>query len=108
MSTELLGVIATYGLTVLLAYPLGRHIAKVYKGERNWMDFMAPLERLIFQVSGVDPKREMHWKEFLKALLTISTYCGLSMAFSCCYFKEICRLIQMVTLIKRPTWRLTR
>jgi K+-transporting ATPase ATPase A chain len=72
MTTEILGVILTYGLTVLLAIPLGRYIAKVYKGERNWLDFMAPLERLIFRFSGVDARREMGWKEFLKALLTIN------------------------------------
>jgi K+-transporting ATPase ATPase A chain len=72
MNTELLGVIATYLLALLLAIPLGRFIAKVYKSERNWLDFMAPLERLIFRFSGVDANREMGWKEFLKALLTIN------------------------------------
>ncbi|MDX1942285.1 MAG: potassium-transporting ATPase subunit KdpA [Saprospiraceae bacterium] len=72
MNTELLGVITTYLLSIMLAYPLGRHIAKVYKGERNWMDFMAPLERLILRFSGVDAQREMNWKDFLKALLTIN------------------------------------
>lgn len=72
MTTEILGVILTYGLTVLLAYPLGRHIAKVYKGERNWLDFMAPIERGMFRLSGVNPERDMSWKEFLVALLTIN------------------------------------
>lgn len=72
MTTEILGVILTYGLTVLLAYPLGRHIAKVYKGERNWLDFMAPIEKGMFRLSGVNPERDMNWKEFLVALLTIN------------------------------------
>lgn len=72
MNTELLGIITTFGLTVLLAIPLGKHIAKVYKGESNWLDFMAPLERLIFKLSGIDPSKEMGWKEHLKALLTIN------------------------------------
>ncbi len=72
MTTEILGVILTYGLTVLLSYPLGRHIARVYKGERNWLDFMAPLERFLFKVSGVNPNHDMNWKEFLVALLTIN------------------------------------
>lgn len=73
MTTEILGVILTYGLSVLLAYPLGRHIAKVYKGERNWLDFMAPIERGMFRLSGVNPECDMNWKEFLVALLTINT-----------------------------------
>ena len=54
MNTELLGVIATYGLTLLLAIPLGRYIARVYKGEKHWSDFFLPVERAIYRLSGVD------------------------------------------------------
>lgn len=72
METEIFGVILIIHLGILLAYPLGRHIAKVYGGERNWMTFIAPLERWIFRFCGIDPTREMHWKEFLVALLTIN------------------------------------
>src|SRR5579859_3381601 len=72
MNTELFGMIATFLLTVLLAFPLGRYVAKVFKGERTITDFMAPLERLIFRVCGIDPNRKMNWKEFLKAMLTIN------------------------------------
>ncbi len=72
METEIFGVLLIIYLAVLLAYPLGRHIAKVYGGERNWMTFMAPLERWIFRFCGIDPNREMNWKEFLVALLTIN------------------------------------
>ncbi|MGN7822372.1 potassium-transporting ATPase subunit KdpA [Chitinophaga sp. 22536] len=72
MTTEILGVIATYGLTLLLAWPLARYIVKVFKGEKTWSDFMAPMERLFFKISGIDPKEEMTWKEHLKALLTIN------------------------------------
>lgn len=45
MNTEILGVVAQVALMVILAYPLGRYIAKVYKGEKTWCDFMAPVER---------------------------------------------------------------
>ena len=45
MNTEILGVILQWVCLVVLCYPLGRHIAKVYKGEKNIMDFMAPVER---------------------------------------------------------------
>lgn len=72
METEIFGVILIIYLGILLAYPLGRHIAKVFGGERNWMTFMAPLERWIFRFCGIDPNREMNWKEFLVALLTIN------------------------------------
>ncbi|RBL93354.1 potassium-transporting ATPase subunit KdpA [Chitinophaga flava] len=72
MTTEILGVIATYGLTLLLAWPLARYIVKVFRGDKTWSDFMAPLERLFFKISGINPKEEMTWKEHLKALLTIN------------------------------------
>lgn len=72
MNTELLGVIVTFLLTVLLAYPLGRYIARVFKGEKTITDFMNPLERFIFRFTGIDPQKKMNWKEFLKAMLTIN------------------------------------
>ncbi len=73
MNNELLGVVATFLLTVLLAYPLGKYIAKVFKGERTITDFLNPVERLIFRLSGIDPTKKMNWKEFLKAMLTINS-----------------------------------
>lgn len=55
MNTEILGVVAQVALMVILAYPLGRYIAKVYKGEKTWSDFMAPIERVIYKVCGIAP-----------------------------------------------------
>jgi K+-transporting ATPase ATPase A chain len=72
MTTEILGVILTYLLTLLLAWPLGKYIAKVFKGEKTWSDFMAPLERLFYKISGINPLEEMNWKQHLKAMLTIN------------------------------------
>jgi K+-transporting ATPase ATPase A chain len=72
MFTELTGVLATFLLTLLLAYPLGRYVARMFAGERTLLDFLAPLEGFIFRVSGIDPHRKMDWKEFLKAMLTIN------------------------------------
>lgn len=68
----MLGVIVTFLLTVILAIPLGRYIAKVFKGEKTILDFMGPVERLIFKICGIDPRKGMNWKEFLKAMLTIN------------------------------------
>jgi K+-transporting ATPase ATPase A chain len=86
MNTEYLGVIFMYAATVALAITLGRYIAKIFNGERTWLDFMAPLERLIFRFSGIDPKREMNWKQHLKVLLTINSL-WLFYAFFCLLFQ---------------------
>ncbi len=72
MNTEIIGVTFTFLLTVLLAIPLGKYIKKVFAGEKTFMDFMNPVERFIYRVCGIDPKKGMNWKEFLKAMLTVN------------------------------------
>lgn len=72
MNTEILGVIVQLVLMVALSYPVGKYIAKVYKGKRVWSDFMKPVEKLIFRFSGINPQEEMNWKQFLRALLAVN------------------------------------
>jgi len=87
MNTEYIGVIFIYLATIALAIPLGKYIAKVFKGEKTWLDFFAPLERFIFRFSGIDTKREMNWKQHLKALLTINCL-WLFYTFFCLLFQK--------------------
>ena len=72
MNTEIIGVITQIVVVVALSYPLGKYIAKVYKGNKVWSDFMKPVEKLIYRFSGIDPEKEMDWKQFLKALLAVN------------------------------------
>ena len=73
MNTEILGIILMYGLTVALAVPLGRYIGKVYEGDRTWPDrLFNPVDKMFFRLGGIDPKKEMNWKQHLIALLTIN------------------------------------
>jgi len=73
MNTEILGVILIYGAAVALALPLGRYIAKVFTGDKTFLDpIFNPLEKLFFRFSGIDPAKEMNWKQSLVALLTIN------------------------------------
>ena len=72
MNKELLGILVIFGSTVLLAVPLGRYLATVYRGDKNWSDFLGPLERLLYRLGGVRPEREMTWQQHLVALLTIN------------------------------------
>lgn len=72
MNTELFGVVATYIITVLLAIPFGKYIAKVFKGDRTMLDFISPFEKLIYRFCGIDPSKQMNWKQHLLALLTIN------------------------------------
>ncbi len=73
MNTEITGVIVMYVIMVLLAIPLGRYIAKVYEGQKTWLDpVLAPIDKLFFKASGIHPEREMNWKQHMLALLTIN------------------------------------
>ena len=86
MNTEISGVIFTYLLTLAIAIPLGIYIARMFGGQKTWLDFMAPLERFIFRFSGVDPKKEMNWKQHMLALLTINSV-WLFYAFFCLLYQ---------------------
>jgi K+-transporting ATPase ATPase A chain len=73
MNTEILGVILMYATVVALAIPLGRYIGKVFNYENTLSDkIFNPLDNLFFNLSGIDPTREMNWKQHLIALLTIN------------------------------------
>ena len=73
MNTELLGVIGVFLLSIILAIPLGRYIAKVFANDKTILDpIFNPIERFIFKVSGIDDLEEMNWKQYLKALLSVN------------------------------------
>lgn len=72
MNTELFGIIATYLITVILAIPLGIYLSKVFAGEKVWTDFLKPLEKGIYKLSGINVKEQMNWKQHMKALLAIN------------------------------------
>ncbi len=73
MNTEITGVILMFIATVALAVPLGKYIARVYAGERTFLDpVLNPVEKFFFRISRIDPGKEMNWKQHLVALLTIN------------------------------------
>lgn len=73
MNTEIWGIIAMFLLTLLLALPLGKYIARVYNDERTFLDpLLGPMERLMFRLSGIDPREAWSWQKNLVALLVIN------------------------------------
>ncbi|UOQ51680.1 potassium-transporting ATPase subunit KdpA [Hymenobacter cellulosivorans] len=72
MNHELLSILVIFFATLLLALPLGRYLATIYRGDPSWSDFLAPLERLIYRFGGIDPGKGMSWQQHLVALLTIN------------------------------------
>lgn len=73
MDKEILGIILMFALAVGIALPLGRYISKIFGNEKTWLDkLLNPVDRLFYKISGIDPEKEMTWKQHLTALLTIN------------------------------------
>ena len=52
---------------------LGRYIAHVIEGDRTFLSpVLAPVERVIYRVAGVDPSVEQGWKGYTLSLLTVT------------------------------------
>jgi K+-transporting ATPase ATPase A chain len=66
-----------YGLVLIaVAYPLGLYMARVFAGERTWLTpVLAPVERLVYKVAGVDPGTEMPWTGYAVSLLLFNFAC---------------------------------
>ena len=58
--------IAIFFLVVLAATkPLGLFIAAVMEGRKNWFSpVLAPLERVIYRICGVDAGKEQRWPQY--------------------------------------------
>jgi potassium-transporting ATPase potassium-binding subunit len=71
MSSSALVQYAAFLLTVtLLVKPVGRYMARVFRGESTLLDpLLCPLERLIYRLTGVNPKAEMRWQEYARAFV---------------------------------------
>ncbi len=66
--------IIVYIVTLLaLAKPLGWYMAKIYEGEPVGLNrLLAPIERLMYRLSGVNPKEEMRWTDSAVGLLVFN------------------------------------
>lgn len=72
MNTEILGIVALFLTTVVLSIPLGRYCAHVFKGEKTWLDFLAPIEKALLKFCGIHLEQSMDWKQNMKALLVLN------------------------------------
>ena len=53
MNTEILGSVLQIVILLVFSYPLGKHIAKVYKGEKSRWDFFTPVENFIYKLETI-------------------------------------------------------
>ena len=73
MNSEILGIIAMFVITLLLALPLGKYMAKVYSNEPTFLDpIFNPIEKLLFKICGIDVSKEQTWKQQMASMLSIN------------------------------------
>src|SRR4051812_5235745 len=66
----ILQILLFFGLVTLLVKPLGVYMARVFNGERTFLDpVLRPVERVFYSLAGVDPHQEQHWTTYTIAML---------------------------------------
>lgn len=73
MNTEILGITAMFAITLVIGIFLGKYIADVYGYKKTFLDtIFQPIENFIYKISGINPSRQMTWKQNMFAMLTIN------------------------------------
>lgn len=64
---------AYVALLILLAWPLGGFMARLYEGKRTILDpVLGPFERLLYRLAGIKPDVEMKWTAYAGAMLVFN------------------------------------
>jgi potassium-transporting ATPase potassium-binding subunit len=56
-------------MVLLVTKPAGVYLLRVYDGSLRWL---APVERVIYRICGVDPEEDQHWTRYAAGLLLFS------------------------------------
>ncbi len=60
-------------LVLLITKPIGLYMTRVFANERTWLTpVCAPVERLFYKLSGVNPEEEQKWTGYVIAMLIFS------------------------------------
>ena len=66
-------ILFTIAVTVALAVPLGAYMARVWQGERTWLDpVLRPVEGALYKAFGVDPNKSQNWFAYTLSMLAFS------------------------------------
>ena len=100
MTTQGIFQIAVFlAIVVALTRPLGGYLMRVAEGERHVLTpVLGWLERSIYAVAGVDPKKEQSWLTYAVGMLAL---CGFPLFFSGFWSKD-------AILHAASTWSVSR
>ncbi|MEO8955000.1 MAG: potassium-transporting ATPase subunit KdpA [Ktedonobacteraceae bacterium] len=60
-------------IVLLLTKPIGLYMTHVFAGDRTWLSpVFAPVERLFYKLSGINPEEEQKWTGYVISMLVFS------------------------------------
>jgi potassium-transporting ATPase potassium-binding subunit len=69
-ANDVIQLILYFVVLFTLAFPLGLFMARVYQGEKTFLDpILRPLETGMYRIAGIKAEREMNWKEYVIAVM---------------------------------------
>jgi K+-transporting ATPase ATPase A chain len=79
MGTEYLAVVLTLVFTIATSVPLGLYMARVFNGERTFLDqIFGPIERLVLRITGVNASESQNWKQYGRSLMISNIFMWLA------------------------------
>lgn len=68
-----LQAVVFFAIVLALTKPVGIYMARVFEGERTWLSpAIAPVERAVYRLAGVNEGEEMTWSVYVLAVLAFS------------------------------------
>ena len=72
-NVDMIAMIVILLIIFASAFPIGRYMAAVFAGERVFLTpVLAPIERIIYRLGGINPAQGMGWKGYAFALLLLN------------------------------------
>jgi len=68
-----LQIVLVLGAVIAAAWPLGQYMAQIFQGRRTFLTVaVAPVERMLFRASGIDPKSQQTWLGYTLSMLAFN------------------------------------
>jgi K+-transporting ATPase ATPase A chain len=86
---DLLQLLLYLAVLILITKPLGAYMARVFAGERTWLDpVLGPVERLTYRLCGINPNQEMGWTTYTVTMLLFN-FVGLLLLYAILRFQHL-------------------
>ncbi len=79
MHLEIVAIVFTVVLACVTSVPIGLYMARVFAGERTWLDpLFVPVERLVLRLSAAHDAEQQDWKAYAQSLVVSNAWMWLA------------------------------